>query len=119
MPVEAQPMTWPIATEYLRGANNPWMRLSSALKHDRVPFNHHDDRQIALPHDTYNLTVTCTAAKRRNVGLLPRLHLRPTTCFTSEWTKDCHLRILFECRSRSPFQLTVNPSRTPVVQSLD
>jgi hypothetical protein len=119
MPVEAQPMTWPISAEYLRGPNNPWMRLSPALKHDRVPFNHHDDRQLALAHDTYDLTVTCTAAKRRNVGLLPRLHLRPTPCFTSERTKDGHLRILFEYRSRAPFQSPVNPSRAAVVQSLD
>jgi hypothetical protein len=95
------------------------MRLSAPFKHDRVPFNHHDDRQIALPHHTYNLTVASASAKRRGIGLLSSLHLRPTTGFTSEWTKDRHLRILFERRRRRPIQLPGNPSRPTGVQSLD
>ncbi|HEY7445038.1 MAG TPA: hypothetical protein VH702_14155 [Vicinamibacterales bacterium] len=117
--MEAQPVTWPIPAEYLRGANNPWMRLGSTLKHDRVPFDHHDHCQIAFAHHTDNLTVASASAKRLDIALLSRLHFRPTTRFAAERTEDCHLRILFEYRRRSPFQLPVNPSRPTVVQSLD
>ena len=87
-----------IPTKHLRSPDNPRVRLRPTLKHDRVSFNHHDDREVALAHHADNLTGAGPATKGRDVGLLSGLHVRALPRFAPERTEDRHVAVLLKPR---------------------